>query len=85
MAQRGEDYNKNYYHNKYKSIISNKKSFCNCCQLEFAAWNIYKHKKSQKHILNSMSEEDKMIYLEEKSKNKIRQKIDKLTNTLGKI
>ena len=72
------EYNKNYYHNKYKQIISNKKSFCECCQLEYASWNIYKHRKSQKHLLNSMNEEGKQKYLEEKSKIKILKKIEKL-------
>lgn len=72
------DYHKNYYHNKYKNIISNKKSFCDCCKLEFAAWNIYKHTKTKKHLLNSLNEEDKQKYLEEKEKLKILQKIEKL-------
>ena len=76
------NYNKNYYHNKYKQIISKKRSFCDCCQLEFAAWNIYKHTKTQKHILNSMNVEERKQYLEEKSKRKIRQKIDELKSLL---
>lgn len=76
------EYNKNYYHSKYKEIIKNKKCYCDCCQLEFAAWNIYKHNKTQKHFFNSMSEEDKLKYLEEKSKKKIMRKIEKLRNLM---
>jgi hypothetical protein len=75
------DYNRNYYHSKYKNIIANKKAYCDCCQLEFAAWNIYKHKKTQKHIFNSMNEDDKRNYLEDKSKLRINKKI----NTLQKL
>jgi hypothetical protein len=76
------DYNKMYYHNVYKSIIANKKCFCDCCKLEFAAWNIYKHKKSQKHIFNSMNKEEQKKYLEEKSKSKINKKIEFLKKLL---
>jgi hypothetical protein len=76
------EYHKNYYHSKYKNIIANKTSYCDCCQLEFAAWNIYKHNKTQKHIFNSMNEEDKQKYLGEKSKMKITKKIDKLQKLL---
>ena len=76
------DYNRNYYQNKYKNIISNKKCYCECCNLEFAAWNIYKHKKSKKHLINSMNEEDKMKYLEEKYYDKINKKIDTLQKLL---
>jgi len=76
-----EEYRKNYnrnYYQKYKNIIANKRSYCDCCQLEFAAWNIYKHNKSKKHLFNSMSEEDKKKKLEEKTKEKINNKIEKL-------
>jgi hypothetical protein len=76
------DYYKQYYHNKYKDIISTKKQFCQCCQLEFSSWNIYKHTKTKKHLLNSMNEEDKQNYLEEKSKTKILKKINKLQQLL---
>ena len=76
------DYHKNYYHSKYKNIIANKKTFCDCCQLEFAAWNIYKHTKTRKHLINSMNEHDKQKYLEEKLKQKILQKIENLRKRL---
>ena len=77
-----KDYHKKYYNNKYKEIISKKRSYCDCCQLEFASWNIYKHMKTRKHIMNSMNEEDKLRCLEEKSQKKILQKIEKLTQLL---
>jgi hypothetical protein len=76
------DYNKNYYHNKYKNIIANKRSYCECCDLEFAAWNIYKHKKTKKHLINSLNEEDKKKYLENIHKDKINKKISKLQKLL---
>lgn len=76
------DYNKHYYQNKYKQIIQNKKRVCECCQQEFSAWNMYKHNKSRKHFLNTLSEEDRKKYFEEKSQEKIRQKIERLKNFL---
>jgi hypothetical protein len=76
------NYNKAYYYNKYKQIISNKRVFCECCQTEYASWNIYKHNKTNKHIINSMSEDEKMKYLEEKMKRKVLQKIEKLSANL---
>ena len=76
------DYNRNYYHNKYKDIIANKKSYCDCCQLEFASWNIYKHKKTKKHLFNLMNEEDKIKYLDQKAKLRINKKIDSLQKLL---
>ena len=60
------EYHKMYYHNKYKNIISTKKSFCDCCQIEFSSWNIYKHNKSKKHYFNSLSEEDQRKFLQER-------------------
>jgi hypothetical protein len=77
------EYHKNYYHNTYKNIIANKKCFCECCQLEFASWNIYKHNKSKKHFFNSLNEEDKQYYLEEKKKDKIVKKIHRLEKLIS--
>lgn len=77
-----DNYNKLYYHNVYKSIIANKKSYCDCCKLEFASWNIYKHKKTKKHLFNLMNQEQQEKYLEEKLKSKINKKIEYLKKLL---
>ena len=76
-----EEYRKNYnrnYYQKYKNIIANKRSYCDCCQLEFAAWNIYKYNKINKYLLNLINEKNKKKKLEEKTKEKINNKIEKL-------
>jgi hypothetical protein len=80
--EKTSNYNKNYYNNVYKEIIKNKREFCVCCNKEFASWNIYKHNKTKKHKINSMSEDEKEKYLAEKNKTKILKQIDKLQNKL---
>jgi hypothetical protein len=80
--QETSNYNKNYYNNVYKEIIKNKREFCVYCNKEFASWNIYKHKKTKKHKINSMNEDDKQKYLSEKNNSKILKQIDKLQNKL---
>lgn len=79
------EYHKNYYHSRYKEIIKKKKSYCDCCNIEFASWNIYKHNKSQKHFFNTLNEYEKERYLEIKSKDKIIKKIKKLEDLYKQI
>ena len=69
-------YYKNYYHNKYKNIIKEKKEYCECCKLEFASWNLYKHRKSKKHQINSLSEEEKLNYVKQQQLNKFLAKVE---------
>lgn len=70
-------YHKDYYHNYYKDIIKTKKCFCDVCNMEVSAWNMYKHKNSNKHKFNSLPEYEKMLILEKKNKDKIKIPIDK--------
>lgn len=57
------NYNKIYYETKYKGIISQKTYYCECCQKMFKLWNAYKHKKSAKHIFNSLPDDEKQKVL----------------------
>ena len=66
-----KQYHSDYYQNKYKEVLKNKKCFCEICQKEVQSWNIYKHKSSKKHILNSMDENEYKKYLGEKINQKI--------------
>jgi len=66
-----KQYHSDYYHKKYKEVLKNKKCFCEICQKEIQSWNIYKHKSSKKHILNSMDENEYKKYLGEKINQKI--------------
>jgi hypothetical protein len=61
-----KQYHIDYYQNKYKEVLKNKKLFCENCKKEVQSWNIYKHKISKKHILNSMDENEYKKYLAEK-------------------
>lgn len=76
------EYNKNYYQNIYKDKLKNTCVYCDLCQKEYKSWNIYKHNKSKKHYLNSLSEEEREQYDKEKLDNKIKKMINKLENKL---
>lgn len=52
-------YHRQYYKNHYKDIIKNKKTFCECCQVEVSSWNIWKHRQSKKHTVNNMTEDER--------------------------
>jgi hypothetical protein len=76
------EYSKNYYETKYKTILQNKKKYCDCCKEFIVAWSIYKHDNSKKHLFNMLSEDDKQKYLQEKENQKIEKKINKLKSKL---
>ena len=75
-------YHRDYYQNHYKEIISNKKSYCECCQKTISAWNTYKHKQSVKHKLNCMTEDDKNAYHKALEERRINKRIAKLQQQL---
>ena len=80
-----KQYHRDYYHNKYKSVISGKKEFCHCCSKEVSSWNLYKHKNSKKHKFNGLSEEEKNRYLEDRERLSIIKKINKLDDRLEQL
>ena len=61
-----KEYNHNYYITVYKEKIRNKKVKCEACNCEYSKWNEYKHFKSKKHIVNTMTEEEKQIHIQQK-------------------
>jgi non-homologous end joining protein Ku len=71
-------YHHNYYVNHYKNIVAEKKIFCECCNVEVSAWNIWKHKNSKKHKYNLLSDEEKLNYDNEIKTAKIQKFINKL-------
>ncbi len=76
------EYHKKYYEEHYKPKLQNKKEFCECCQEFVVAWNIYKHAKTKKHMVKSLSEEERLKYLQEKQNHKIEKQIDKLKSKI---
>ena len=76
-----KQYHIDYYQNKYKEILKNKKLFCETCKKEVQSWNIYKHKISKKHILNSMDENEHKKYLAEK----VNQKFFKIQKSIYEV
>ena len=61
-----KQYYKNYYHTYYKDIIKDKKCFCEICNIEVSSWNMYKHKQSNKHQFNLLSDDEKKDILDKK-------------------
>jgi hypothetical protein len=57
-----KNYNKEYYINVLKEKVA-KPIRCEFCKCEFKAWNVIKHSKTKKHLLNIMTPEDRILEL----------------------
>jgi hypothetical protein len=71
-------YLKQYYIDVLKDRIKDVTVHCDCCNKTLKSWNVYAHKKSRKHKMNLMTEEERVTFLEnEKIEKDIKKELTK--------
>jgi len=80
-----KNYAQQYYHTIYKDRLKDKTELCPICEMNVHVWNRSKHLKSKKHIMNSMTEEERKNMELIKAKIKVEKKLQEVMKELDSL